>query len=190
MKHDHLLILVKHSQPEIVEALPAHEWILSESGRSRAELLADGLKPYQPDVLASSVEPKARQTAEILGERLNLKVQIAEGLHEHDRHGIPFYSYDEFQSFVREFFEKPDTLTFGNETADQALVRFRGAVEGVMKAHADKRIAIVSHGTVISLFVSWMTGFDGYSLWEALGLPSFVVLDVINKKLLETVNIN
>lgn len=190
MKHDQLLILVKHSQPEIVEVLSAHEWNLSESGRSRAALLTDELKPYQPEVLVSSVEPKARQTAEILGESLNLKVQIAEGLHEHNRHGIPFYSHDEFQSIVRKFFEKPDILIFGNETADQALVRFRAAVEVVMKTCIDKRIAIVSHGTVISLFVSWVTGGDGYSLWEALGLPSFVVLDLQNKRLLETVNIN
>lgn len=190
MKHDQSLILVKHSQPDIVETLSAHEWNLSESGRSRAALLAHVLKPYQAEVLVSSVEPKARQTAEILGESLNLKVQIAEGLHEHDRHGVPFYSHDEFQSIVREFFEKPDTLIFGNEPAGQALVRFRAAMEGVMKTHADKRIIIVSHGTVISLFVSWLTGVDGYPLWETLGLPSFVVLDLESREILETVNIN
>jgi broad specificity phosphatase PhoE len=141
-------------------------------------------------VIVSSIEPKARQTAELICEDLGVDVVVMDGLHEHDRGGVPFYSKDKFQSLVQELFENPDVLVFGGETATQALVRFRESVELIMNLYDNKRMVIVSHGTVISLFVSWLTGVDGISLWEKLSLPSYVVLDVQNKNMLETVNIN
>lgn len=190
MSHPSDLILVKHSLPEIVENVPAQLWELSREGRLRVEKLAGLLGGYQPELIVSSDEPKARQTAEILGERLGVDVVVMDGLHEHDRSCVPYYPHDKFQSLVQELFERPDALVFGNETATQALERFRESVELTMNLYHDRKVAIVSHGTVISLFVSWLTGVDGFSLWKELGLPSYVVLDVQNKNLLETVNIN
>jgi broad specificity phosphatase PhoE len=189
MNSDNLLILVKHSLPDIVQNVPAHAWELSSEGRGRVEKLAEELKQYQLDIIASSVEPKARETAELLCKSLGVDIVVPDGLHEHERSGVPFYPKREFESFVRLLFEKPDVLVFGNEFGTQALERFRESVELVMTLYDDKRMAIVAHGTVISLFVSSLTGVDGYQLWSDLGLPSFVVLDLKNKKLLETVNI-
>jgi broad specificity phosphatase PhoE len=183
------LILVKHSLPEVVEAAPARDWILSLDGRKRAKKLAELLLPYRPEVIASSVEPKAQETASILAENFGLDVYTVVGLHEHDRSLSPYYSREEFQKFVQEFFEKPDILVFGSETANQSLRRFRKAVESILNSCEDKIVIIVSHGTVISLFVSWLTGCDGYVLWQELGLPSFVVLDVRSRALLKTENL-
>ena len=184
-----LLILVKHSLPEIAEDRPAREWILSEAGRERARKLVALLLPYQTEIILSSVEPKARETASILAEGLGLTVQAVNGLQEHDRSTSPYYEKGEFETMVQEFFEKPDLLVFGKETARQSLARFRETVEIAMEAQKDKIITIVSHGTVISLFVSWLTGCDGLALWQSLGLPSFVVLDIHSRALLRTENL-
>jgi len=184
------LILVKHSLPEVVEDIPAREWGLSEKGRGLAELLADRLRQYRPEVIISSTELKAKQTAEIIGTELGLAFQVGGGLHEHDRSRSPFYPKDEFQALVREFFDKSDELVFGEETANQALARFRDSMNAILRTHADKKLVVVAHGTVISLFVSWLTGQDGYLIWKDLGLPSFVLLDVQSKVLLKTENVN
>jgi len=186
MRH---LILVKHSLPEIKEDTPAREWSLSEEGQVRARTLVEKLIPYQPEFIVSSVEPKARETAAILAENLGLEFQEVAGLHEHDRSGSPYHSKDEFQHLVQEFFAKPTELIFGNETTDVALGRFRHAVDFVLNLYGEKNIVVVAHGTVISLYVSWLTGCDGYDLWKELGLPSFVVLDIQSKSLIETVNL-
>jgi len=183
------LIFVKHSLPEIVEDVPAREWNLSDVGRLRAQRLADELIRYHPDVIFSSPEPKAIQTAEIVAETFSLSFQQIEGLHEHDRSNAPFCTPEEFQKLVREFFVQPDTLVFGAETAVQALSRFRQAVDGVLDLSENKTTTIVSHGTVISLYTAWLTGCNGYDLWQKLGLPSFVTLDVQSKRLLETINL-
>ena len=175
------LILVKHSLPEIAENVPSRAWKLSGEGRARAYKLAEMLKSYQPEIIVSSVEPKARETAAILAENLGLDFQTFDNLHEHDRSKSQYLSKDEFQARVQDLFEKPDALVFGSETANEALARFRAAVEAVQKLWEDKTVVIVAHGTVISLYVAWMTGCDGYRLWRELGLPSFMVLDIKSK---------
>lgn len=189
MKHACHLILIKHSLPEIDENVPAREWGLSSAGLIRAKSLVEKLQPHRPELIFSSLEIKAQQTAGILAESLELGILTAPGLQEHDRIGIPFYSQDEFHILVKTFFERPDELVFGNETAHQALGRFRKSIEMILESHNDKKVAVVSHGTVISLFVSWLTGVVGYLVWKELSLPSFVELDIQNRKLLNTVNI-
>ncbi len=175
MKH---LILVKHSLPEIVKELPAREWILSEEGKRRARILADKLRHYQPDIIISSSEPKAIQTAEVVANAMQLEMQIADNLHEHERNNSAFLSQEAFTTNVREFLNQPDELIFGNETANQALDRFRRAVGLVRNNYGDRTIVIVAHGSVITLFVSHLTGLPEFSLWKELGLPSYMVLDM------------
>ena len=183
------LILVKHSLPKIVENMPAQKWGLSDEGRMRAQQLAGRLNQYQPEVIVSSVEPKAKETAEIIAAKHNLELHIAEGLHEHDRSKVAFLPKDEFQAAVREFFEKPDTLVFGSETADACHARFQQAVHSILDQNLDKTVVIVAHGTVISLFVSRLTGISDLLLWHELGLPSFLVIDVQSATLIERKNI-
>lgn len=183
------LILVKHSLPEIKKSLPAREWKLSEEGRLRAHLLAEKLWLYQPEVIVSSVEPKATETAEIIAREHKLKLQITDDLHEHDRSTISYLSKDEFEMAVRGFFMNPGLLVFGNETANEAHFRFSKAVDSTLNAHQNRTTVIVSHGTVISLFVSRLTGISGLYLWNELGLPSFVVLDMYSKTLIAQENI-
>ena len=172
------LILVKHSLPAVETEYPANQWKLSEEGRSRIHRLAEKLRRFEPEVLLSSSEPKAKETAEILAGLLQLEMQVAEDLHEHDRTNTPFLSPEAFQESIREFFAKPDQLVFGKETADQAHARFESAMEAALSDHMGKTIMIVSHGTVLSLFISRRTGISHWLLWNELGLPSFVVLDL------------
>lgn len=183
------LILVKHSLPEIQESLPAREWHLSEEGRIRAGLLAERLLAYQPDVIVSSIEPKAVETAEIVADKLKLGLQVVDGLHEHDRSASPYLSKADFEDSVRKFFADPAQLVFGNETADEAHARFAQAVQSVLGSHPDKSILIVAHGTVIALFVSRVAGLSSLSLWRELGLPSFLVIDMQSHTLFAKENI-
>jgi broad specificity phosphatase PhoE len=39
-------------------------------------------------------------------------------------------------------------------------------------------VAIVSHGTVISLFAQRRAQQEPFALWRRMGLPSFIVLDM------------
>jgi broad specificity phosphatase PhoE len=172
------LILVKHSVPQIDAEHPANMWKLSVQGQLRAHRLAEELERYEPEVIVSSHEPKAKETAEILARHFKLDMQIPPDLHEHDRSNVPYLSHDVFQASIRDFFQKPDELVFGRETADQAYTRFYGAVHVVLNEQRNKTVVIVTHGTVISLFVSRLTGSSDLELWNMLGLPSFIAMEL------------
>jgi broad specificity phosphatase PhoE len=181
------LLLIKHSLPEIVESVPAHEWLLSAEGRRRCESLATAIAPYDPQVIISSREPKAKETARALANSLSRSFIAVDNLQEHDRSNTPFMSKGAFQANMREFFERPGQLVIGSETANAAHTRFKKAVNQVLADHPDETIALVAHGTVISLFVARQTDTDAFSLWQQLDLPSFVVLSLPDLKLVKIV---
>ena len=171
------LILIKHSLPEIVPGLPANQWCLSTTGRQRCARLATQLKVYAPNVLVTSHEPKAQETGQIAAKTLSIPCMTAPNLHEHDRRNVEFFpTKEQFEERVAQFFTHPQTLVFGQETADDAHARFAEAVSLVITKHAGRTVAIVGHGTVITLFVARASGIQPFPLWKRLGLPSLVVL--------------
>ena len=178
------LILVRHSSPQIDQSAPARFWRLSDEGRARCYPLANLLAPLRPALLAASVEPKASETASLLAGLLGCPVQHVEGLHEHERGLLPWLDKERFEATLAEFFRRPDALVFGKETADQAFARFTEAVGGVIKAHPGQTVAVVTHGTVMTLFASRAAGLDPFSLWKQLGIPSFIALSLPDLKLL------
>ena len=172
------LVLVKHSLPTVVDSAPASTWRLSPAGAARCVALAERLRVFDARAIASSIEPKAVETATLVCQELDLPVDIVEGLHEHDRSGTKLLGDAEYAAAVASVFARPRELVFGRETGAAALARCDAAVMGRLAALpvADD-VIVVSHGTVISLFVAAHAGTDGLALWKALGLPSFVVLD-------------
>ncbi len=182
------LILIKHSRPEIVPALPASQWRLSPDGRLRCRRLAQKLFVHDPGVIVASLEPKAIETGRIVADCLGRPLETAPDLHEHDRRDVKFLQDGkEFQRLVARVFQDPDKLVFGGETADQAHERFARAVSGVIERFPDRNPALVSHGTVITLFVSRVVGAEPVRFWKRLGLPSFVVLSLPDLSLLKIV---
>ncbi len=172
------LILVKHSVPEIEENRPANTWKLSPEGKLRAQRLAEHLEKFGAEVIVSSDERKAQETAEIIARQLQLNVQVLPGLHEHDRANVSYLPHAAFQALIRDFFQKPDELVFGKETANEAYARFYRVVHSILNEYSNKTVVVVTHGTVISLFVSRLTGSSDLELWNMLGLPSYVALDL------------
>lgn len=177
------LIIIKHSLPEVIPAIPANQWILSKSGQARCKTLAEKIVSYSPDIFISSIEPKAIETAQIIAGQIDKPCRTSEGLHEHDRAGVEFLSREQFESQVHEFFRQPDQLVMGRETASQARERFANALASIVSEYPDKSIAIVAHGTVITLFVEKVTGLEPYQFWKKLDLPSFVVFSLPGYKL-------
>ncbi|MFP4343187.1 MAG: histidine phosphatase family protein [Anaerolineales bacterium] len=174
MRH---LILVRHSIPEIRADLPAAEWQLSEAGRQRCLTLAEELRALDPAFMVTSREPKALETGRLVARELHLPVEEHADLHEHDRRDVPLMpSREAFEVLVTRLFREPDLLVFGRETAVEARERFTAAVQAVMEQHREGNVAIVSHGTVITLYVAEATGLDPVPFWRSLGLPALVVL--------------
>lgn len=174
------LFLVRHSAVVVRSNVPAIEWSLSEHGRSLSRILAQKLAahPTPPTRVITSQERKAQETGAILAADWRTPWQPAPDLHEHERLTTPFYTdQTAFATAVSQFFSQPDRLVLGEETAVTAFKRFDTAVRQQIAAYPDDTLAIVAHGTVISLFISRYNGFvEPFSFWQSLTLPSAFLL--------------
>lgn len=181
------LIFVRHSISQLDPSQPADQWHLTEEGRQRCIALAPKLAPYRPSLIITSVEPKAEQTGRLIAQQLNLPIQTAANLHEHERRNVAWFdSKADFEAQVARFFAEPDKLVFGEETAEQSYHRFSQAIHQVVAQHPDQNIVIVTHGTVLSLFVGRTAGLDAFSFWQQLDMPAYVVMTWPASHLVET----
>lgn len=178
------LILVRHSEPEVLPNVPAREWRLSPEGRRRTAALAERLAPYAPGTIVSSVEPKAAETATILARALGMACETAKGLHEHDRSNVGWLSRERFEAAVTDFFGRPEELVLGRETAAQALARVERAVALALAKHPRGDLVIVTHGTVMTLLIAATNAIDAMAFWRGLELPDCAVLGLPERTLL------
>ena len=182
-----LLVLVKHALPDVDPTVPAASWTLGVAGIEGSLRLAEQLRGRGIDLVVASVEPKAAETGRLVAQALDLPFQTGHDLHEHLRPEPGFQERVVFEAAVRRFFDEPSRVVFGAESADAAFTRFSGAVEALRRAHRGRRLCVVAHGTVISLLLGRRYDVDSWSTWQALGTPSFVVVDTRAEAVVEVV---
>lgn len=174
------LIFIRHSLPTFDPKIPAFQWHLSDEGRTRCQSLAAQLTIYSPKMIFTSREHKAIETGQIIATILNISNKVVEGLHEHERPQIGNQDHEQFIASIADLFTQPGQLVFGSETADAAYERFSKAVDKVVNealANNNDCVGIVTHGTVISLYVWHVCCQEPFSFWSQLGMPSYLILD-------------
>ncbi len=174
------LVLVKHSNSNHNPAQPAQDWELTPEGYERCKPLAKRLATYRPRRLFCSSMPKALQTARSVAEDLeNIPVIERPLLAEHSRRtNAPYGSVAAFDAHIRQLFETPDELVFGDETANQARQRFQRGILSLLEiADPAENIVVLTHGTVAVLFAAQYNTIDSYDLWRKLKMPSFIEME-------------
>ena len=178
-----LAILIRHAAPLVEPHVPATEWRLSADGRRGSESIAADLRRFSPAALASSPEPKAVETATIIGERLGLSVRVRQGLREH-RRSAGFLPMAEFHANIRAVLENPSDVAFGHESADVVAARIEAEIlrelgRALSSANADQRgnALLVTHGTAIACFLRKVSAVDAFAVWKSFALPAFVALE-------------
>ncbi|MBN2499450.1 MAG: histidine phosphatase family protein [Anaerolineales bacterium] len=182
------MVLIRHSISEPEATAPASQWRLSHRGRGRCEELAKRLAKYDLDLLVSSIEAKAIETAKLTAAHLSIPTEIALGIHEHERSNVGFLASPElFQAQVAELFDQPDEVVFGSESAVQALTRFTVAIDALIAAYGQESFGVVTHGTVMSLYVAELMGSAPFDLWQRLDMPAYVRIVLPQREVVEVV---
>jgi len=181
------LLLIKHAAPLVDPTKPSEHWHLSDKGKESCTALADALKPHDPAIIVASEEPKARETATEIASRLSVPTKPAKNLHEHDRSNVPHMRSGEFISHMELFFRKPTENVLGKETANQATTRIDDAISSVLEQHSTGNVAIVTHGTVLALFLARHTDRNPFDLWRQMQLPSYAILALPDLNLLDLI---
>lgn len=181
------LILIRHAAPRIVSEMPPFYWHLSADGKASAQRLAEALAVHAPFEVYTSRELKAKETGQIIAQRLSLNCHTDQefSFYEHRRSGTFHQVKQQFIQEVEEFFAKPSEMVFGDETADSAFDRFDDSVDSLQRHRHNTDLAIVSHGRVISLYLSRHFGLDAFEVWQSLDSPSYAIIE--DGKLIEIV---
>ncbi len=182
------LVLIRHSNSLPDPRVSADQWGLSAIGVRRLQLLFPHLAGYRCERVYSSPEPKALQTAEFVAGHIDVHIEVHENLREHDRRNVPWLdSQEEFDAQVKQMLQFPDQRVFGTETADQAVIRFGGAINDLMMRSQGFDVIAATHGTVLSLFVAQHNQIDSIDFWSKLGMPAIVVMSLPGFELVSVV---
>jgi len=145
------LVLIRHARPSRDDGSdgPADPG-LSEVGRRQAEALADWLGAEPFDAIYSSPMRRARETAAPLADRLGLKVTAEPDIAEYDAGAASYIPIEELKAAGDpRWMELPDDIpTFQQRVVD--------AVERIVSAHGSGNVAVVCHGGVVNVYLSWV----------------------------------
>lgn len=172
------LVLVRHALPErVITEGGIADPPLSELGRRQAAAAAKWLAEESFDALYVSPLLRARETAQPIGEVLELEMQVADGIAEYDRMAESYIPIEEVKRS-----DDPEIQAHWKALAEDRLEdliadahtfrpRVNEAVEKLIAGHPGQRILAVCHGGVISAALAEIIGLSR-TLWFEAGYAS------------------
>lgn len=188
------LVLVRHARPLLRSGVPAADWDLDQEAVPEVEALGHAIATFLPAVrdpqtagtVVASHEPKAVATARELARLWGCSFGKAPGLEEHHRGPLPLVDDLTWRATVSSVFTQPDELVFGEETGAEAGSRFAAGVDAVVAAarsRGEGLCTIVSHGTVITLYLAAANHLDSLELWASLAMPEALLVESRTRRL-------
>jgi broad specificity phosphatase PhoE len=163
------LVLVRHAAVELVDGVPADQWVLTDEGRRAAAEVARWPGWAGVTVLASSPEPKALGTAAPIAHATGLDVRVELDLREVERPRQRLVPRAELVELTRQYLEGEPVA--GWEPAAEVRRRVTACIERIV-ASDDGEVAVVSHGLALSLYLG-----SSLAEWERIPLPAVAVVD-------------
>lgn len=159
------LILVRHGE---TDWNAQHRWQghsdtpLNDAGRKQAGVLAGVLEPV--DAVYSSDLARARETAEILAERIGLEVRLDPRLRERGFGAWEGLTTDEIESSFpdeqRRWRAGIGAGAHDAEPFDVFAARVGSFVEDVGRRHVGEEVLVVAHGGTIRVIHALAAGLD------------------------------
>jgi probable phosphoglycerate mutase len=172
------LLLIRHAQPVRIgegEVDGPADPELTDRGRREAERLAAWLGHEHIDHVLASPLRRARETAAPLAAALGVEVEIDEGLSEYDAEATSYIPIEE----LRELKDERWLATIEGRWEDAGGVapevfqrQVIPAVEAIVERFPGKKVAAVSHGGVINVYLAHVIGLTDHLLWFHPGYTS------------------
>lgn len=146
------IYLIRHSEPLKSVDIINEEIPLSSNGEIKAKKLADLEELRDIDLIYSSEYKRAISTARYIALKNNLFLNISSKLNERrlgDVNSVP-------KSFWLTQLYEEDAKADGGESRKEVCERMLLFINYILDNYKDKRIVLVSHGTVITfLLMNW-----------------------------------
>jgi len=155
-----LIIVVRHGETEW-NSIGRHQgWLdsnLNKVGVEQANCIADLLKKQVFDVLYSSDLGRAKQTAKIISQKINLNIKVDKRLRERNLGILGGLTANQFnENYPDEYINyrkgEVDYVLPNGESIRQAYERSTKCLEEIATNHSNKNILIVTHGWILEYF--------------------------------------
>jgi probable phosphoglycerate mutase len=138
---------------------------LNDKGLKQAEYVADRLSNENIDIIYSSRLKRAKTTAQIIADSMQLSVNELDEFREiclGPWEGLTMNEINEKYAEHYKFYrEKPSNFNMpGAETFLQVTERFCSAINTIISQNKDKKIVVVSHGAAIKAAIISILGMD------------------------------
>ena len=183
------LYFVRHGESEAniqhVISNRASPFGLTECGREQARVLADGLKDIPFTTMYSSPVHRARETADLLHQSLNLPYRVTDALREYDCGILEEKSDEASWELHRQYYEdwtlrhnflsKPE----GGESFVDIQKRFVPFIEP-LKRNSKDRILLVGHGGLFHLMLPLiLTNIDDdFANSHGIGHTEYIIAEL------------
>lgn len=137
---------------------------LTELGQRQARRLGEHFHHYmEPAVIYASPLQRARLTAQAVGDRFGIPVQLDPRLmefHLGDWEGATFDSLQVASDVMRRLVREPDFTAPGGESQNLVKKRMVEAIEDITGRHAGEDIVIVAHGVSFAIALAHLVEGD------------------------------
>ncbi|MCY9090713.1 histidine phosphatase family protein [Bacillus mojavensis] len=127
---------------------------LNETGERQAKETGEYLKDFSWDTIVSSPLKRARRTADIINEYLNLPIVEMDDFKERD------YGDAEGMPLEERTKRYPDKNYPNMETLEELTDRLMGGLVKVNHAYPNQKVLIVAHGAAIHALLTEISGGD------------------------------
>jgi len=154
------ITLVRHGEDEQDKIGGWSDNKLTETGVEQIKALAETLDRSYDFILSSDLL-RAKQSAEILVERLNCSIEYDKGLRETNNGDLKNMTKAEFAAGkYKRFVDMNMTESYPNgESPESFYKRVKNAFTEILKKHNGKRLLIVTHGGVITVIQCLLNGW-------------------------------
>lgn len=156
-----MLYLIRHGQTDwnlMNKIQGQYDVPLNDTGRGQAINVTDKLSRLNLEYIISSDLSRASETAQIIGNKLNIRVDYDARLREYDFGILTGMTRNMLDpNSEQAFFANP--TYFNAESFDAAFARVKGFLESV---DFNKNILVVTHGGVINFVLCYLENKDNF----------------------------
>ena len=169
------LFVIRHAQPWLDPAVPPEQWRLAPEGVAATRELVRRWSWHGVAAIHHSPQPKTEATGRVMADVLHVPLLAADDLAELAM-DAGFLGDEAFADRVGAFLEGGRDPAF--EDYDRAQQRITACVTRLMVGAAGRDLAIVSHGRIITVLFSALTGERlGRKEWQSIAIPDLSLVD-------------
>jgi broad specificity phosphatase PhoE len=129
---------------------------LTDEGRKEADEIADTVKQFNPSMIYTSPLSRARETAKIIGSKINVPVQSNKALLPLDLGSFVGKPIEQNLDKVRHYLDNPNERIPNGGTVNQWARQYLPFFEQLHKNKSDQNVVFVTHGRNIILTKAYL----------------------------------